>query len=129
MPSALKRLVRLLACLALAVSILGGCAMGRDPRDPFEPVNRGVYELNEVVDKAVVKPVAQAYRAVLPQFLRSSVSNFFSNINDVVVALNNLLQGKFTAAYSDLGRIAINSTIGLLGLFDVASEAVIEKHD
>ena len=129
MLSACKRLsVRCLGVVLLA-AIVGGCAMGTDPRDPFEPINRGIYSFNEGVDKAILKPAAQAYRAVLPQFIRSSVSNFFSNINDFVVALNNLLQGKFTAAYSDLGRIAINSTIGLLGLFDVASEAGIEKHD
>ena len=129
MPSAFQRLVRLVACLALAVSILGGCAMGRDPRDPFEPLNRSVYQFNDAVDQEVLKPVARGYRFIVPQFNRSSVSNFFSNLNDVVVALNNLLQGKFTAAYSDLGRVAINSTIGVLGLFDVASEAGIEKHD
>ena len=129
MPSALLRLVRLFACLALAASVLAGCATGRDPRDPFEPVNRGIYQFNEGVDNAILKPVAQGYRFAIPQFIRSSVSNFFSNLNDVVVALNNLLQGKFTTAYSDLGRVAINSTIGVLGLFDVASEAGIEKHD
>jgi phospholipid-binding lipoprotein MlaA len=129
MLSACKRLsVRCLGVVLLA-AVVGGCALGTDPRDPFEPINRGIYSFNEGVDKAILKPAAQAYRAVLPQFVRSSVSNFFSNINDVVVALNNLLQGKFTTAYSDLGRIAINSTIGLLGLFDVASEAGIEKHD
>jgi phospholipid-binding lipoprotein MlaA len=117
------------ASFALLFALLGGCATGTNPRDPFEPVNRGIYQFNEGVDKAILKPVAQAYRAVLPQFLRASVSNFFSNINDVVVLLNNLLQGKFTAAYSDLGRIAINTTLGLGGLFDVASEAGIEKHE
>jgi phospholipid-binding lipoprotein MlaA len=116
------------ACIALSIVLLGGCATN-NPRDPFEPVNRGIYQFNEGVDKAVLKPVAQAYRTVLPQFVRSSVSNFFSNINDVVVGLNNLLQGKFTSAYSDLGRIAINTTLGLGGLFDIASEAGIEKHD
>src|SRR3954462_289224 len=129
MPYASTRLVRLLASLAIAVSLLGGCATGRDPRDPLEPMNRGIYQFNETVDNAVLKPVAQGYRFVIPQFLRASVSNFFSNLNDVVVALNNLLQGKFPTAYSDLGRVAINSTLGVLGLFDVASEAGVEKHD
>ena len=118
-----------LACLILLATLLGGCATTGDPRDPFEPVNRGIYGFNERLDNTLLKPTAEAYRAVIPQFIRSSVSNFFSNINDVVVALNNLLQGKFTAAYTDLGRIAINSTLGILGLFDVASEAGIEKHD
>jgi phospholipid-binding lipoprotein MlaA len=124
-----KRLCLHLACIVLFASLLGGCATAGNPRDPFEPLNRGIYQFNETVDKAIVKPTAQAYRAVIPQFVRSSVSNFFSNINDVVVALNNLLQGKFTAAYTDLGRIAINSTIGVLGLFDVATDAGIDKHE
>jgi phospholipid-binding lipoprotein MlaA len=66
---------------------------------------------------------------VLPQFVRTSVGNFFSNINDVRAVLNNTLQGKFTAAYADFGRVAINSTLGVLGLFDIASEAGIERHD
>jgi phospholipid-binding lipoprotein MlaA len=124
-----KRLNLHLACLLLSLSLLGGCAMGTNPQDPLEPFNRGVYQINETLDNVLVKPAAEAYRFVIPQFVRSSVSNFFANINDVVVALNNLLQGKFTAAYSDFGRIAINSTLGILGLFDVASEAGIEKHD
>jgi phospholipid-binding lipoprotein MlaA len=129
MASACKSLSLRLLAVALVLVFVGGCATGTHPGDPFEPINRGIYKFNEGVDKAILKPTAQVYRAVVPQFVRSSVSNFFSNINDVVVALNNLLQGKFTAAYSDLGRIAINSTIGMLGLFDVASEAGIEKHD
>jgi len=124
-----KRLSLRLAALTLTVSLLAGCATGTNPQDPFESFNRGVYSFNEGLDKALLKPAAEVYRGVFPQFIRSSVSNFFSNINDIVVALNNLLQGKFTAAYTDLGRVAINSTIGVLGLFDVASEAGIEKHD
>ena len=113
-----------------AVSLLGGCAAtGSDPRDPFERLNRGVYQFNEAVDKTILEPVARAYRAVLPQFVRASISNAFANVNDVRVALNNVLQGKFATAYSDLGRIAINSTLGVLGLFDIASEAGIERHE
>ena len=118
-----------IASLLLSVLLLGGCATGTNPQDPFESFNRGVYSFNEGLDKAVLKPAAEVYRAVLPQFIRSSVGNFFGNINDMITALNNLLQGKFTTAYADLGRVAINSTIGLFGLFDVASEAGIEKHE
>lgn len=129
MPVTWKRLSLRIACLTLLVSLLGGCATTQNPRDPFEPFNRAVYDFNEGVDKVVFKPVATAYRAVLPQILRNSVSNFFSNLNDVLVALNNLLQGKFHAAVSDFSRIVINTSIGLLGLFDVASEAGIEKND
>ena len=125
----LRKLRTRLATAVLCVSLVAGCATGSNPQDPFEGFNRGVYSFNENVDRALLKPLAEAYRAVLPQFVRSSVSNFFSNINDVVVALNNLLQGKFTRAYSDLGRVAINSTVGMLGLFDIATEAGIEKND
>jgi len=111
------------------IGLLSGCATGTNPSDPFEPVNRGIYQFNEGLDKAILKPIAQGYRFVVPQFVRGSISNFFSNINDVVVMLNNVLQGKFTTAYSDFGRIAMNSTLGIVGLFDIASEAGIEKHD
>lgn len=116
-------------CLVAAMFVVGGCATGKDPRDPFEPFNRSVYKFNDTVDKAVLQPTARAYRAVLPPFVRRSVSNVFSNMNDVRVVLNNTLQGKFTTAYSDFGRVAINSTLGVLGLFDIASEAGIEKHN
>lgn len=129
MPVTWKRLSLRIACLSLLVSLLGGCASTQNARDPFEPVNRAVYSFNETVDKAVFKPVANAYQAVLPQFVRTSVSNFFGNLNDVLIALNNLLQGKFHAAVSDFGRISINSTLGVLGLFDVASEAGVQKNN
>src|SRR3954451_11493938 len=127
-PKQKRRSVRI-AAVALFIALLSGCATGTNPRDPFETVNRGIYQFNEGVDKAILKPIAQGYRFVVPQFIRGSISNFFSNINDVVVMLNNVLQGKFTTAYSDFGRIAMNSTLGIVGLFDIASEAGIEKHD
>ena len=76
-----------------------------------------------------MQPAARAYRAVLPSFVRTSVGNVFSNIGDVGNVLNNGLQGKLGAAYADLGRVFINSTLGLAGLFDIASEAGIEKHN
>lgn len=129
MPSPRQHLSARLVCLLLLIFSVGGCAIGKDPRDPLEPLNRGVYQFNEGLDRAVLKPVAQAYQKVIPEFIRFSVSNFFSNINDIIVGLNNLLQGKFTAAYADLGRVAINTTLGLGGLFDVASEAGIERHN
>lgn len=117
------------AALVATAVILGGCASISDPRDPYEPVNRGVYRFNDGLDKAVVQPAARAYRAVLPSFVRTSVGNVFSNIGDVRNVLNNGLQGKLGAAYADLGRVFINSTLGLAGLFDIASEAGIEKHN
>ena len=124
-----NRLTIRFAGAALCAALSAGCATGTNPRDPFEQVNRGIYSFNDAIDRTYLTPIAEGYRAVVPQFVRSSVSNFFANVNDVVVMLNNLLQGKFTAAYSDFGRIAINTTFGVGGLFDVASEAGIEKHD
>jgi phospholipid-binding lipoprotein MlaA len=121
-----------LAIVAVVVALLSGCHTvpkdQRDPRDPFESVNRSIYKFNDRVDRAVVRPVARAYRTVLPQFVRTGVGNFFSNIGDVRVVLNNTLQGKFTTAYADFGRVVINSTLGIAGIFDIATEAGIEKH-
>lgn len=119
----------LIAC----VMTLGACATvtqtERSKRvDPFESANRAVFNFNEGLDKHVVKPVAQAYVKVLPDPVRQGVTNFFGNIGDIFVAANNLLQGKPTQAVSDLGRVLINTTVGILGLFDVASDAGLEKH-
>ena len=139
--SLLYRAIRI-ACALLLAALLGGCATGTgigtdpgtakvtapNPRDPFEALNRGIYKFNDRLDKAVLRPTARVYQRVVPQFVRQSVSNAFLNVNDLRVALNNALQGKFTTAYSDFGRVMINSTWGLLGLFDVASEAGIERH-
>jgi phospholipid-binding lipoprotein MlaA len=112
------------------VIVLAGCAAGpkANPADPFERVNRAIYGFNERIDKAVLEPVARGYRFALPAFVRTGVGNVFSNVSEVRNVLNNTLQGKFTDAYSDFGRLAINSTLGLLGFFDIASEAGIERH-
>lgn len=127
--------MRLLSCarttaLLAAAILVAGCAAGpkANPADPFERVNRGIYGFNVRVDKTVLEPLAKGYRFILPNFVRTSVGNVFSNASEVRNVLNNTLQGKFTTAYSDFGRLAINSTLGVLGLFDVASEAGIEKH-
>jgi len=126
-PSSLRTLI---AGVLVSLLLLGGCATtGSSPRDPLEPVNRGVYHFNDALDRMLFKPVAETYREVIPALVRTGVSNFFSNINDVIVALNNLLQGKIGNAASDVGRVSINSTFGLLGIFDVASELGIEKNN
>ncbi|MGV3628145.1 MAG: MlaA family lipoprotein [Betaproteobacteria bacterium] len=125
----LVRRLRLTAvCVIVSVGVLGGCASTNDPRDPLEPLNRGVYKFNDAVDTVLLKPVAEIYQGVVPPIARTGIRNVFNNLNDVIVALNNLLQGKFTEAASDVGRIAINTTAGLLGLFDVATPAGLEKH-
>jgi len=119
----------LLVSVSILMTLLGGCATTGNPRDPLEPMNRAIYSFNDSVDQAILKPVAEAYQAVLPSFVRTGVSNFFSNISDVVIALNNLLQGKPVNAASDVGRIAVNTTVGILGVFDVATELGMEKHN
>jgi phospholipid-binding lipoprotein MlaA len=112
-----------------AAGLLGGCATSGNPKDPIEGFNRAMYGFNEVVDKAVIKPVAQGYDAVLPSPVRTGVTNFFGNIADFFIGVNNLLQGKPGDAASDIGRVLVNSTVGILGLIDVASEMGMEKHE
>ena len=129
MIASLQRILSLVLCGLALVAFLGGCASTGNPRDPLEPLNRGIYHFNDGVDNLLVKPVATVYQGVVPQIVRTGVSNFFSNIGDVIVALNNLLQGKFAHALSDVGRIAVNTTAGLLGVFDVATEIGLEKHN
>ncbi|HTE14810.1 MAG TPA: MlaA family lipoprotein [Burkholderiales bacterium] len=114
--------------LLLSLSFLGGCAT-TNPRDPLEPMNRAVYTFNDGVDTVLFRPLAEGYKALLPSFVRVGISNFFANINDILISLNNLLQGKVVNAISDLGRVAVNSTMGVGGFFDVATHFGMEKHD
>ena len=118
-----------IAALVLVGFLLGGCASSGNPRDPFEPVNRVVYSINDGLDRAIAKPVAEGYRAVVPELARSGVTNFFSNIEDVWIMLNNLLQGKVESALDDMARVLVNSTVGLFGVVDVASDLGISKHN
>ena len=105
---------------------LTGCAGAHHPNDPLEPFNRSIYRFNDTVDKAVTKPVAQAYDAVMPTPLKIMAGNFISNLDDAMVTVNDLLQFKFAQAASDGSRFIINSTFGIFGLIDVASR--LEKH-
>ncbi len=102
---------------------------GEDKGDPLEGFNRAMYTFNDNLDVYVLKPVAQGYRAVLPSPVRTGVSNFFGNLHDPVIMLNNLLQGKVVDAISDFWRFVVNTTVGIYGLFDVASELGLEKHN
>ncbi|WP_374355885.1 VacJ family lipoprotein [Chitinimonas sp.] len=108
--------------------LLFGCATPANHYDPLEPINRPIYAFNRAVDSAVVKPIAQGYVAVTPTVVRTGASNFFGNLEDVYIGASNLLQGKVSDAGKDLGRVLINSTVGLLGVFDVASQAELPKH-
>ena len=117
----------LAACLLL---ITTGCATYSGPRhaqDPWENYNRNMYRFNKTVDRAVLRPVAETYQAVVPEPARIGVANFYSNIEDVSNTVNNILQGKVDAGLADLGRFLLNSTLGMAGLVDIATAVGIEK--
>jgi phospholipid-binding lipoprotein MlaA len=127
----MNSLYRSAAAIVFAAG-LAGCASAPQqtahPRDPIEGFNRGVYAFNKGVDKVILTPVAKGYN-VLPAVLRTGIGNFFSNIGDVMIGVNNLLQGKGAAGVSDFMRFAFNSTFGLLGFVDVATPAGLERHN
>jgi phospholipid-binding lipoprotein MlaA len=114
-----------LSCvLALLIS---GCA-SQTNKDPLEGMNRGIYKFNDVTDKAVFKPVASAYKTITPSPIRTGFSNFFNNLSSITSVLNNLLQFKFSNAFSEAGRFVINSTFGLAGFIDVAGMDKVPVH-
>ncbi len=116
--------------LLLGALALTGCASGpaANPRDPLEPLNRSVFPFNDTVDRAVLKPVATAYRDVLPSPVRTGITNFFSNLQDAWSAVNSALQLKGEAAGNSLVRFGVNTVFGLGGVLDIASEMRIERH-
>ncbi|KAA3629990.1 MAG: VacJ family lipoprotein [Proteobacteria bacterium] len=117
--------------IALSVLIASGCASlpgERDPKDPFESFNRSMYKFNDALDRAVLKPVAEGYVAITPDPVNKGVTNIFSNLEDVWVTANDVLQFKFGQALSDLWRLVINSTFGIYGIFDVATPLGLNKH-
>ena len=116
----------LLAGLIFAAPVM---AEDGSKNDPWEGFNRAMFSFNEGLDRAIIKPVAQGYRYVMPDFAEKGVHNFFENISDVKTFVNNILQGKPKEASQDLGRVIVNTTIGIGGLFDVATALEIPKHD
>jgi len=115
--------------LLILPMLLAGCAAAHNPEDPLEPLNRGVYRFNDALDRAVLKPAAKGYSAVMPTTGKIMVSNFFSNLDDVIITANDLLQFKLVQGFSDGMRFVVNSTIGAFGLIDVASAGGLNKHD
>ena len=119
--------------LAFLIVLFGatGCATVTQPNpdDPWESFNRSSFAFNETLDSWVLRPVAKGYDAVTPSPVRMGVSNFFGNIGELWVGVNNLLQGKPLAAISDLGRFAVNTTVGIAGLIDFATPLGLEKHN
>ena len=127
------------ACIALGIILgLGGCATTKETSgqnaasnkdDPYENINRKVYGFNDKVDDYVAKPVADAYKAITPDFLETGVSNFFNNLKTVNVVLNDVLQAKFEQGGRDTGRLLMNTTLGMAGLFDVAKSVGLDQND
>lgn len=117
------------ALVAAAAVLLAGCATSSNPKDPFEKFNRSMFTFNDKVDQVALKPAATVYKEALPSFVQTGVNNFFGNLSDAWSGVNNLLQGKGEDGMSDVTRFALNSTFGLVGLLDIASEAGLQKHN
>ncbi len=114
------------------VLFMTGCATTNQSAgvsDPLEGYNRAMYKFNDAVDTAVLKPVAKGYDALVPDPISQGVSNFFSNLNDITVIINDLFQGKFYQAYRDTHRFVLNTTVGVAGIFDVASLSGFTKNN
>lgn len=127
----------LLPCMALSLFVVSGCAASGPATgqahpfnkiDPYENVNRKIYKFNDLVDDYVAGPISNAYRYITPKFVQTGVANAFANIKNINVVLNDFLQAKFVQGAEDTGRFAINTTIGVAGLFDVAKSLSLEQH-
>lgn len=118
--------------LSVAVLSLGGCAARqaeeRNP-DPLEPVNRAVYRFNDVADRYVAKPAAKTYKKILPHVVRTHTTSFFNNLLYPITVVNDFLQGKVRQGGADLARFAVNTTVGIIGIFDPATDMGLEAHD
>lgn len=120
------------APLVLASLLAAGCASapGRTTnKDPYEGFNRGVYKFNDTLDRAALKPIAKGYRKVTPGFVRTGIGNVLSNLEYPGTFVNQFLQGKWVLGFRDTGRFLINSTLGVAGIFDVATPLGLEKND
>ena len=121
--------MRILSVLCLAVLVTGcATAPATASRDPFEGFNRSVFQFNEKLDQAVVRPVAETYQQITPQPVRTGVKNFFGNLSDVWSTVNNALQLKPVPAVESFMRVLVNSTVGLYGVLDIATELKLERH-
>ena len=119
--------VRGLLLVAPLALLIAGCAVGPNKDDPLEPWNRAMYAINEPIDTQIVQPFIKAYTQYVPRPLRLAISNVFNNIDDLISAINDGLQGKPDKMGNDLGRVLINSGLGLGGLIDIASDLGIER--
>jgi phospholipid-binding lipoprotein MlaA len=113
----------------LLILLLSFPMFGEEINDPFEDLNRDIFIFNEKLDEKLLKPAALTYRKVTPQFARTGVTNFFNNLEEIDTTINQVLQGEIKYAFNDASRFVINSTIGLLGLIDVASKMGLQRHE
>lgn len=120
---------RRLATAGVVALALAGGASAQDEHDPYEGFNRTMFTVNETIDTYAAKPIAKGYDKAVPLPLKAGVGNFFNNAGDLWIGVNGALQGKLSDAGNDLARLLINSTVGIFGLFDVASEIGLEKHE
>jgi len=126
--TSLKGLIRV--GFVAAVLALTGCASTQTAsNDPLEGYNRAMYKFNDAVDTVVLKPVAKGYDTIVPEPISQAISNFFSNLADIGVIINDLLQGKLDQAADDTGRFLLNSTVGFAGILDVATDAGLPKNN
>ena len=124
-----KSLKKVVITLSVALSLSATMVHAQSENDPWEGFNRAVFNFNEGLDRAVLKPVTQGYRYVTPQIAQTGVNNFFENLKDVRTMFNNLFQGKVHNALEDFSRITFNTTFGLGGLIDVATPMGIAKNN
>jgi len=126
----LSRSARFAAALLVAALAAGCATTGQgSKKDPWEGMNRATHGFNTAVDNAVLKPVSTAYVKVVPGFAREGVNNFFDNLEDLNTGIQNILQGKPKEGFGDLGRLLVNTTLGVFGLWDVATPMGLEKHN
>ncbi len=127
-----KAQLRVLFLALLVALLIGGCGSipkeQRDPRDPWQPYNRAMFKFNTDFDNAFFKPAAQGYQAITPEPVNQGVTNFFNNVADVTSAVNNALQFKLSRAGTDVGRVLVNTTVGLVGFIDVATNMGIPSY-
>ena len=119
--------ILLVASIVFTLLISSSISKASDD-DPLEPMNRAIFGFNEVVDDAILEPVAEGYRYITPDPIEDSISNFFNNLGEINTIVNSALQLKLDKTISSSSRFVINSTVGVLGLFDVATTLGIDRH-
>lgn len=120
-------------CISALLLMMTGCASTQgsivSKDDPYEEFNRSMFYFNEELDDYLGEPISSAYDFITPDFVQTGIGNFFDNLKGINVVLNDLMQGKLLQAGEDTGRFLLNTTVGLAGIFDVATEVGLEKHD